>query len=62
MEVDFFIVKPDGAQLNLLGNLARERKLVGHVDAVFPLEKGREAMEMVEGKRGVGKVVLKVQE
>lgn len=60
VEVDFFIVKPNSAQLSTLGDLARQGKLVGHVDAVFPLEEGREAMEMVEGKRGVGKVVLKV--
>lgn len=60
VEVDFFIVKPNGEQLALLGDLAREGKLKGHVDAVFGLERGREAMKMVEGKRGIGRVVLKV--
>ena len=61
VEVEFFIVKPNGEQMDELGKLAHVGKLAGHVDAVFPLDKGREAMEMVEGKKkGVGKVVLKV--
>ncbi len=62
VEVKVFIVKPDGAQLSTLGKLASEGRLVGHVDAVFPLDRGRDAMEMVEGKRSVGKIVLKVAE
>ena len=59
----FFIVKPNGPELEELGKLVTEGKLVGYVDGVYALAAGREAMEKVESKRGaMGKVVLKVAE
>lgn len=62
VKADFFIVKPDGAELDILGNLVKEGRLRAHVDEVFELEDGRAAMELVEsrGRRGGGKVVLRV--
>ncbi|KAL2424166.1 hypothetical protein ABEF95_011182 [Exophiala dermatitidis] len=60
--VDFFIVKPSAQDLAVLGGLVEQGRLRGQVDAVFDLEHGREAMQLVEsrGRRGVGKVVLRV--
>lgn len=63
VKADFFIVKPDGAELDVLGNLVKDGRLRAHVDGgVFELEDGRAAMELVEsrGRRGGGKVVLRV--
>lgn len=62
--VDFFIVKPSGSDLEILAALVRQGRLQGCVDAVFELEKGREAMELVgsRGRRAGGKVVLRVAE
>ncbi|KAK5048963.1 hypothetical protein LTR84_005385 [Exophiala bonariae] len=61
---DFFIVKPDGVELRVLGRLVEEGRLRGLVDEVFALEDGRDAMQVVEsrGRRGGGKVVLRVAE
>ena len=56
----FFVVRPDGAQLSKLLDLMALEKLKGYVRASFDLAKGKEAMELVEGKGGKGKVVLKV--
>ncbi|KAL2424002.1 hypothetical protein ABEF95_005630 [Exophiala dermatitidis] len=64
--VDFFVVKPRAEDLAVLGHLVEQGRLSGHVDAAFDLDHGREAMELVEsrgqGRRGVGKVVLRVAE
>ncbi|KAG9770443.1 hypothetical protein KCU88_g6607, partial [Aureobasidium melanogenum] len=62
--VDFFVVKSRAEDLAVLGNLVEQGRLRGHVDAVFDLDHGREAMELVEsrGRRRVGKVVLRVAE
>jgi NADPH:quinone reductase-like Zn-dependent oxidoreductase len=65
IEYDFFIVKPQIDQLAVLGQLATQGKIVGHVAATFSLEKGVQAMECVEGvggkkANGRGKIVLTV--
>lgn len=64
VDVEFFIVKPNADELDLIATrFVVPGKLKGHVDAVFPLDRGREAMELVEsrGRRGGGKVVLRVE-
>lgn len=64
VEVDFFVVKPSGAELGVLGEWVREGKLRGHVHGgkLFALEEGRHAMEVTEarGRKGGGKVVVRV--
>lgn len=62
IHAEFFVVKPNGAELEVLRDLMTQGKLRGHVDAVFELEDGHEAMELVEsrGRRGGGKVVLRI--
>ena len=67
LKFDFFIVKPDVAQLDRIGQWVSDGLLLPFVDQVFPLEDGREAMELVEGsggkrKTGRGKIVLVVGE
>jgi NADPH:quinone reductase-like Zn-dependent oxidoreductase len=56
----FFVVRPDREDLKEIGMAVEEGKLRGYVDCVWPLEKGREAMERVETRGSVkrGKVVL----
>ena len=64
VEVEFFVVKPNGRELGQLGQWVREGRLKGYVhgDKVFELEEGRDAMEVVEGRgrKGGGKVVVRV--
>ncbi|KAJ9612947.1 hypothetical protein H2200_002888 [Cladophialophora chaetospira] len=64
VDVKFFIVKPSGDELDVLGRWVREGKLKGHVHGarVFDLEHGREAMEVTEarGRKGGGKVVVRI--
>lgn len=64
VEAEFFVVKPSGSELDVLGHWVEEGTLRGHVhaDKVFPLEDGREAMTVVEarGRKGGGKVVLRI--
>jgi NADPH:quinone reductase-like Zn-dependent oxidoreductase len=57
----FFVVRPDGKQLAKMGKLVEAGGLKGVVQEVFKLEKGMEAMELVESSRVRGKVVLKVE-
>jgi NADPH:quinone reductase-like Zn-dependent oxidoreductase len=57
----FFVVRPDGKQLAKIGKLVEAGGLKGVVQEVFKLEKGMEAMELVESSRVRGKVVLKVE-
>jgi NADPH:quinone reductase-like Zn-dependent oxidoreductase len=56
----FFIVRPDGAQLETIARFMEGRRVKGVVDSVWELEKGAEAMEVVEKGRCTGKVVLRV--
>lgn len=60
MHFTFFVVRPDGTQLSKILGLMTDGKLKGFVRSGFDLEKGKEAMELVEGRGGKGKVVLKV--
>ncbi|KIW94272.1 uncharacterized protein Z519_05588 [Cladophialophora bantiana CBS 173.52] len=63
-EVEFFVVKPSGEELDVLARWVTAGKLKGHVhqQQAFGLENGREAMEFAEarGRKGGGKVVLRV--
>lgn len=63
LRTDFFIVHPSGEQMEKLAGLVESGKVKGFVDEVFPLSRGREAMEKVQAKGAVkrGKVVLKVR-
>lgn len=56
----FFIVRPDGIQLSKVLDLVGRGRSKGFVRASFDLQSGQKAMEMVEGKGGKGKVVLRV--
>lgn len=56
----FFVVRPDGTQLISIGKLAEVRAVKGVVEEVFTLERGAQAMELVESGRARGKVVLQI--
>ncbi|KAG8526045.1 uncharacterized protein KY384_000807 [Bacidia gigantensis] len=60
IEFKFFIVRPDGGQLAKIMDLVAAKKVRGVVAGVYDLEKGKEAMEVVESGRVRGKIVLKV--
>ena len=60
VEAVFFVVRPDGPQLAEIGRVIEAGGLKGVVQEVFPLERGREAMELVESGRVRGKIVLTV--
>ncbi|OAP65019.1 hypothetical protein AYL99_00991 [Fonsecaea erecta] len=62
VEVEFFIVKPSGEELDVLARWVMAGKLKGYVQEVFELDRGRDATEVVEarGRRGGGKIVLRV--
>ncbi|OQV05581.1 hypothetical protein CLAIMM_10299 [Cladophialophora immunda] len=62
VEVEFFIVRPSGEELDFLARWVTAGKLKGYVQEVFELHQGRDAMQFVEarGRRGGGKVVLRV--
>jgi hypothetical protein len=77
LKTEFFIVTPDSAQLEILGQLATRGELKGFVKGLFDLERGGEGMGVTEGKsqgegdlakgkggegRRYGKVVLRVGE
>lgn len=59
---EFFVVRPDREQLQKISKVVEAGKLRGVVESVWPLEKGREAMERVETRGALkrGKVVLTV--
>jgi NADPH:quinone reductase-like Zn-dependent oxidoreductase len=60
VDATYFVVEPDGEQLDEVGDLVDEGALHPAIDSVFPLEEFRAAFErsMASGKRG--KVVLRV--
>jgi NADPH:quinone reductase-like Zn-dependent oxidoreductase len=60
VDATYFVVEPDGEQLDKVGDLVDEGALHPAIDSVFPLEEFRAAFErsMASGKRG--KVVLRV--
>jgi NADPH:quinone reductase-like Zn-dependent oxidoreductase len=60
VQCSFFIVRPDGTQLAKIAALVETGAIKGVVQEVFDLEKGAQAMELVERGRVRGKVVLRV--
>ncbi|OAX85234.1 hypothetical protein ACJ72_00394 [Emergomyces africanus] len=56
----FFIVRPDGKQLEKIALLVEKGELRAFVEKEMELYQGREAMELVESGRVRGKVVLRV--
>ncbi|OJD14912.1 hypothetical protein AJ78_04797 [Emergomyces pasteurianus Ep9510] len=56
----FFIVRPDGEQLEKIALLVEKGELRSFVEKEMELYEGRKAMELVESGRVRGKVVLRV--
>ncbi len=56
-----FQVRSDGEQLSEIAGLVDAGKLKLNVGTVLPLDKAREAHELIESGRARGKVVLKVR-
>ena len=56
----YVFVRPDGKQLAKLAKMADAGRLKVHLAAVLPLEEAAQAHEMLESRRTVGKIVLKV--
>jgi NADPH:quinone reductase-like Zn-dependent oxidoreductase len=54
------IVRPDGADLELLGHWADQGRLRPHIESVFPLEEIRAAHEASESGHARGKIVVRV--
>ncbi len=62
IETRGFWVRSDGEQLSEIAKLVDAGKLKLNVGTVLPLNKAREAHELVESGRAKGKVVLKVRD
>jgi NADPH:quinone reductase-like Zn-dependent oxidoreductase len=62
IETRDFAVRSDGEQLSEIAKLVDAGKLKLNVGTVLPLNKAREAHELVESGRAKGKVVLKVRD
>lgn len=62
VDQEFFIVKMSSQQLDEIGQLVADGRLVPHLDSVYPLENGRDAVMKIEKKGAVGrgKVVISV--
>ncbi|MCJ1263506.1 hypothetical protein MMC22_003376 [Lobaria immixta] len=56
----FFVVEPNGTQLERIAKAIDEGKVKPVVDRVFPLEKGEAAFELLAHGRTRGKIVLHV--
>jgi NADPH2:quinone reductase len=56
----YVFVRPDGEQLEELGELVENEQLVVHLHEVVPLEEAACAHELLENGHGRGKVVLRV--
>lgn len=56
----FFVVKPDGEQLDRIGRAIDQGKVRPVVDRIFPLEQGQAAFELLAQGRTRGKIVLHV--
>ncbi|PLB38580.1 NADP-dependent oxidoreductase [Aspergillus candidus] len=54
----FFIMSPDGEQLQRITELIEEGKCRPRVDSVWPLEHAREAFARLDGGHARGKIVL----
>ena len=57
----FFIVEPDGEELAHIAHLCEQSLIKPIVQSIFPLDKGAEAFELLNGGHSRGKIVLKVQ-
>lgn len=62
IQIDFFIVREDPAQLEQIAALLNEGKLRSIVAAVYPLEDGRLAYEEGPSVKNPGKVVISVKD
>ncbi len=60
IEAIYFVVRPDGQQLNALGRLADEGKLLPVIAEVFPLSQARQAFERSLAAHPAGKIVLQI--
>lgn len=56
----FHFVRPDGAQLNEIGNLLTAERIRPVIDKVFPFEQAKEALDYLAQGRSKGKVVVKI--
>mgnify|MGYP003493377708 FL=1 len=56
----FHFVRPDGAQLNEIGNLLTAERIQPVIDKVFPFEQAKEAPDYLAQGRSRGKVVVKM--
>ena len=56
----FHFVRPDGAQLNEIGNLLTAERIQPVIDKVFPFEQAKEALDYLAQGRSRGKVVVKM--
>lgn len=62
IETRDFQVRSDGEQLSEIAKLVDAGKLKFNVGTVLPLNRAREAHELVESGRAKGKVILKVRD
>jgi NADPH:quinone reductase-like Zn-dependent oxidoreductase len=56
----FHFVRPDGAQLNEIGELIKAGRIRPVIDKVFPFEQAKEALDYLAQGRSRGKVVVKM--
>jgi NADPH:quinone reductase-like Zn-dependent oxidoreductase len=56
----FHFVRPDGAQLNEIGDLIKTGRIHPVIDKVFPFEQAKEALDYLAQGRSRGKVVVKM--
>jgi NADPH:quinone reductase-like Zn-dependent oxidoreductase len=56
----FHFVRPDGAQLNEIGELIKAGRIHPVIDKVFPFEQAKEALDYLAQGRSRGKVVVKM--
>ncbi|WP_338498751.1 NADP-dependent oxidoreductase [Pseudomonas sp. WP18] len=57
----FLFVRPDGAQLDEIGNLIKNRRVQPVIDKVFPFEQAQQGLEYLAQGHARGKVVVKVK-
>ncbi|MGR4863456.1 NADP-dependent oxidoreductase [Caulobacter sp. LARHSG274] len=55
-----YLTEPDGAQLAQITGLIDERRIIPHIDRVFPLEASDQAERRLEREHVRGKIVLQV--
>lgn len=58
----FFLMRPDGAQLEVIGNMVDAGKLRPVIDRTYPLEKVHEAMSYLATGRARGKVLIQIRQ